>query len=240
VTAITEMSSTADSVAQSATETASFTRTANENAAKSKLVVAEASTSVLALVDEVERATERVKAMQEDAQRINDVLGVIGSIAGQTNLLALNAAIEAARAGESGRGFAVVADEVRKLAERTTASTQEIAHMVAEIQNGTRGAVATMEEGVARVAAGVDEARQAGAAMGQVREHAQHVVDMVSDISAVLREQSAAAADVARGIEEVAQMAEQNDTAVRSNTDTAVELERMAERLQADILRFKV
>ncbi|MCE9863155.1 methyl-accepting chemotaxis protein, partial [Aeromonas caviae] len=36
--------------------------------------------------------------MQEDAQQIGSVLGVIGGIAAQTNLLALNAAIEAARA----------------------------------------------------------------------------------------------------------------------------------------------
>jgi methyl-accepting chemotaxis protein len=188
----------------------------------------------------VNQSAAAIAELEGHSTKISTIVGVIKEIADQTNLLALNAAIEAARAGESGRGFAVVADEVRKLAERTTASTQEIAHMVDAIQNGTRSAVATMEEGVARVSAGVGEARQAGEAMGQVREHAQHVVDMVSDISSVLREQSAAAADVARGIEEVAQMAEQNDTAVRSNADTAVELERMAERLQSDILRFKV
>ena len=58
--------------------------------------------------------------MQADAQSINDVLGVIGDIAGQTNLLALNAAIEAARAG------AFVADEVRALAARSQQSTSEI------------------------------------------------------------------------------------------------------------------
>ncbi|SIQ66477.1 methyl-accepting chemotaxis protein [Aquipseudomonas alcaligenes] len=134
VTAITEMCSTADTVAPSATETASFTRDANDKAEQSRVVVAEASNSVLALVDEVDNATARVQEMQQDAQRINDVLGVIGEIAGQTNLLALNAAIEAARAGEQGRGFAVVADEVRALAGRTQQSTSEINDMLSKLQ----------------------------------------------------------------------------------------------------------
>ncbi|RMT88078.1 Methyl-accepting chemotaxis protein, partial [Pseudomonas savastanoi pv. nerii] len=110
VTAITEMSSTADEVARSAAQTASFTQSANENAQVSKTVVADASDSVNALISEVDSATSKVQSMEQDAKRINAVLAVIGEIAGQTNLLALNAAIEAARAGEQGRGFAVVAD----------------------------------------------------------------------------------------------------------------------------------
>ncbi|MCF5780003.1 HAMP domain-containing protein, partial [Pseudomonas poae] len=93
VTAITEMSSTADTVAQNAAETAAFTQRANEHADRSRVVVGEASTSVGALIGEVSSATHSVENMRQDAARITETLGVIGAIAGQTNLLALNAAI---------------------------------------------------------------------------------------------------------------------------------------------------
>ncbi|WP_413702443.1 methyl-accepting chemotaxis protein [Psychromonas sp. KJ10-10] len=100
VSAITELNATAESVAQSAADTASNTQKANDEALLSKETVREASNSVIALVDEVQSASSSINTMNDNTVQIISVLSVIGEIADQTNLLALNAPIEVARAGE--------------------------------------------------------------------------------------------------------------------------------------------
>jgi methyl-accepting chemotaxis protein len=240
VTAITEMSSTADNVAQSATETASFTRTANENATKSKLVVAEASTSVLALVEEVASATVRVKAMQEDARRITDVLGVIGSIAEQTNLLALNAAIEAARAGEQGRGFAVVADEVRALAGRTQQSTSEINEMLSKLQQGVSAAVQAMDQTKASCQATADTTSRVNVGLDDMASAVGRIHDLSAQIATAAEEQSAVTEEINQNMVAIRRMVDELVSGgLQADKSTGALLE-SNNRLVQLVNRFKV
>jgi methyl-accepting chemotaxis protein len=240
VTAITEMSSTADSVAQSATETASFTRTANDNAEKSKLVVAQASTSVLALVDEVARATARVQDMQQDAQRINDVLGVIGEIAGQTNLLALNAAIEAARAGEQGRGFAVVADEVRALAGRTQQSTSEINEMLSKLQQGVSSAVQAMEQTRASCQATADTTSRVNVGLDDMASAVGRIHDLSAQIATAAEQQSSVTEEINQNMVAIRHMVDELVAGGQQSDKSTDALLISNNRLVELVNRFKV
>jgi methyl-accepting chemotaxis protein len=203
-------------------------------------VVGRSVTEMKRIAESVEQSAKLIEELGRQSDRISAIVNVIKDIADQTNLLALNAAIEAARAGESGRGFAVVADEVRKLAERTTQSTQDIASMIAAIQNGTAQAVGSMHAGVEQVAGGVALAMQAGEAMERIHSGNQRVVHSVGDISLALKEQSAASAEIAANVEKIAQMAEENNASVAASTATAHELEGLADSLQNETRRYKV
>ncbi len=240
VTAIHEMSSTAESVAQSASDTATFTQTANQNAVSSKLVVNDASSSVRALVSEVETATSRVQAMAVDAQRINDVLAVIGEIAGQTNLLALNAAIEAARAGEQGRGFAVVADEVRALAARTQQSTSEINETLQRLQQAVGSAVQAMEQTKASCQTTADKTEQVAVGLDDMASSVVHINDLSIQIATAAEEQSAVTEEINRNMVAVRQVV---DELVQSGASVDLSTESLLStngRLTAVVSRFKV
>ncbi len=240
VTAINEMSSTAESVAHSASDTATFTQTANHNAVSSRLVVEDASSSVRSLVSEVESATAKVQAMQADAQRINDVLGVIGDIAGQTNLLALNAAIEAARAGEQGRGFAVVADEVRALAARTQQSTSEINETLQRLKDAVGSAVQAMEQTKASCQATADKTAQVTVGLDEMASSVVHINDLSTQIATAAEEQSAVAEEINRNMVAVRHVVDElveSGASVDRSTESLLDTNG---RLTAVVSRFKV
>src|SRR5215813_1864127 len=114
-------------------------------------------------VDEAERTNAEIKALDDAAKRIGDVVKLITAIAEQTNLLALNATIEAARAGEAGKGFAVVATEVKALAGQTAKATEEISTQIAGMQQATARSVNAID-GIQRTIHEVGEITAANAA----------------------------------------------------------------------------
>ena len=238
--AVEQVTTSIDHVAEHSRDTHEIARQAGDLAAQGGEVVQSAAQEMNKIAEAVNHSSHFIRELGEHSSQISTIINTIKEIADQTNLLALNAAIEAARAGEQGRGFAVVADEVRKLAERTSQSTQEITTMIASIQNGTQQAVASMQEGGARVGEGVSMANRAGEAMQEIRSGAQRVIASVSDIANALREQGQASNQVAQSVENIARMTEENNVAANEIANQAQQLEKLAQGLEKAVSRFRV
>ena len=189
---------------------------------------------------DVKTVASTVLDLGQRADAISSIVNTIKEIADQTNLLALNASIEAARAGEQGRGFAVVADEVRKLAERTTASTQEIAGVIQQIQGGTRSVVDQIGSSVQIASEGAQLAARAEDSMLQIKAGSDRVAAAVTDISSALSEQTTASSDIARNVEKIANMAERNEAAVSHVAQAARDLQQLSQHLQQSVSKISL
>lgn len=73
-------------------------------------------------------AVEKVKVRTRELQRV----------ATMENILSLNASVEAARAGKAGVGFAVVAREIGELSKSSSATYNEIANLINEIEHSVK------------------------------------------------------------------------------------------------------
>lgn len=72
--------------------------------------------------------------LHNQAEKMNEIIGLITSIANRTSMLALNASIEAARAGgDAGASFSVVAKQVTDLADQTKEATVNIADLIGTV-----------------------------------------------------------------------------------------------------------
>ncbi len=93
----------------------------------------------------IEESYRKIKTLEEQSQKISNIIDTINNISSQTELLALNASIEAARAGEQGKGFAVVAESIGKLAADSTAATADIESIIEALCQDVEGTVSNME-----------------------------------------------------------------------------------------------
>jgi len=238
--AVEEMTVSIDQVAENAREAHQISMQASDLSMAGTQIIESAASEMHKISDAVQSSSTIIQELGRQSEQISSIVNTIKEIADQTNLLALNAAIEAARAGEQGRGFAVVADEVRKLAERTSLSTSEIASMVSKIQNGTRSAVDSMQSGVVQASKGVELATQAGSSINDIRSGSMRVTDVVNNISDAIREQSTTSSEIAKNIENVAQMSEESANAVQNTVQAAHNLQQLSTSLHNSVSRFKL
>jgi methyl-accepting chemotaxis protein len=235
-----EMASTSNDVAQNCALAADASQRANDSAMTGSSVVNETISVMNTISERVKESARTVENLGAQSDQIGEIVGTIEDIADQTNLLALNAAIEAARAGEQGRGFAVVADEVRALAERTTKATKEIGAMIKSIQQQTRAAVNSMEEGVQEVERGTDEASKSGRALEDIQEQINAVSMQVNQIATATEEQTVTTNEISHNIQQITEVIQGTAEVAKDSASAAGELVEMSEELKKIVGRFRL
>jgi methyl-accepting chemotaxis protein len=173
----------------------------------------------------VEDAVTAMGEISTASKKIADIISVIDEIAFQTNLLALNAAVEAARAGEQGRGFAVVASEVRNLAGRSATAAREIKILI--------------EDSVSKVEEGSRLVDKSGKTLGEIRDSAKKVSDIVADIAMASQEQSNSIEQVNQVIMRMDESTQQNAALVEQAAASSESMGEQARNLNELVGFFK-
>ncbi len=228
-----ELSQRSEQQAASLEETAAaldqitnMVRETSENAEQAGRMVSETKNRATKSGEVVGEAVDAMARIEQSADQITQIIGVINEISFQTNLLALNAGVEAARAGEAGKGFAVVAQEVRALAQRSSDAAKEIRALI----DGSSVAVAT---GVALV-------KQTGGALQEMVDEVSRIDERVATISAAARDQATSLKEINVAVNEMGKITQRNAAMVEETTAASHGLQEEAHDLKRALAQFKL
>ncbi|MFT9846535.1 methyl-accepting chemotaxis protein [Aneurinibacillus sp. REN35] len=249
---VTRMSESMQQIAQHAQQTSATVAEASTTASHGNEAIQLAIQQMQLIHEKISGLSDTIKNLDGRSREIENFVDIITGIASQTNLLSLNAAIEAARAGEQGRGFAVVADEVRQLADQSSQSARHITALIQTVQQETRMAVASMEDGVQEVKKGMDAVHAAGQSFQTIHESIDHAAEQVYEVSASVQTITAGAEVITASIHTISEIAETSAASMQGVSATTEEqlasmeeistsaeaLARMAEELEGMLKRF--
>ncbi|MCA0758505.1 methyl-accepting chemotaxis protein [Paenibacillus sp. N4] len=252
--AMNEMAAGITRVAEAASEVADAAVKAADNARHGEEQLAASVRQMGNIQASSVRSTAVVSHLAQRSEQIGVIVNSVMDIAMQTQLIALNANIEAARAGEHGRGFGVVASEVGKLADQTAASVKSISELLGDIRSLVDDSVAAMEMMKAETDSGLASVSSANERIGSILNEIQIMSGQIQEVSAASEQISAGMEEVSASIAEVAAVSNKTSSEAESMASateqqlasmegifaSAEQLSGLAQRLQADLGRFRL
>ena len=227
-----EMDVSISQVETNANETAKLSEQALKDAELSTEALSRTLAGIGRIKDSSKEAASVIDSLGRKIGTIGNILNVIDEVAEQTNLLALNAAILAAQSGEHGKGFAVVADEIKDLAERTGASTKEIAELIRSVQDESANAVAAVDRGVKNVEEGVRLGQEAEAALKKIQVSSVKSSQMVKAIARATIEQARGSKHVTSAITRIAETVQQIATSTGEQARGSEQIMKSSEKMK--------
>ena len=222
----TEQASSVEELAAALNEVSAST---NENADMAK----EASGLSGEIKGSAEKGSVQMDQMMQAVTEINDASGsiskvikVIDDIAFQTNILALNAAVEAARAGQHGKGFAVVAEEVRNLAAKSAEAAKDTSALI--------------ENSIEKANFGMSIASETSSSLHEIVEGINRNAEIITKIEHSSEDQARAIKQINVGIDQVAQVVQQNSATAEESAAASEEMSGQAHMLEGLIAQFKL
>lgn len=181
-----EQASSVEQTAASMEQITATVKNTAEHTGEATKLSAGAATVVKNNGEMMNQVTQKMRVINETANRMSDIINLIDSIAFQTNILALNAAVEAARAGEHGCGFAVVAGEVRQLAQKSASSASEIRNLIEDSTGQTQEGMLLVEKANALINGMVSNVEEMDVILREIGQASREQTDGISQINSAI------------------------------------------------------
>src|SRR4030042_2185376 len=218
-TALAEVNTSIAEIQQSAEESVRLAEKVSVDASEKGITsISMAIGGMDDIKESVTAISETIDRLEKRSEEIGNILDVIDGVASQTSLLSLNAAILAAQAGENGKAFAVVADEIKNLADRTSASTKEIAELITGVQAETRSSVEKATSTIKTVDRGVELFKEVNSALKSILESSNVSTAMTKAIKRATSEEAIVIGHITNAIRKITQQIEQISKATKEQS----------------------
>jgi len=228
-----ELYGTIDTVSDTVTETASM-------AAKGRTNLSNMESVMRQLIAATSSISSKLGVVSEKANEISGISTTINKISDQTHLLSLNAAIEAEKAGEYGKGFSVVAREIGRLADQTTLATQEIEHMVKEMQSSVSSEVMEMDKFEEEVRTSVDEITDISDQFEKIIDQVRMLEPQFGMVKEGMDAQKEGARQISEAIGQLSEAADQTKESLQEFRQVIDQLNETVQGLRNEVAKFNI